>query len=219
MANPNQMLPQCENCMFYRKENNSCAKHRIFFPMIEWQMLCKDWANEGDLFDFSMLDEGGLYYYSASQEDVIFQPLRSFEALEKPLIGVRIRRDEEYGWVIYVGKNNQFLPAPNGYVTVKVNERKSKFTVVNAERNLAIEMITGNIGDWKMIYHKQQAYMLRSMESDSLLFDWMDTFIDVNAYVANSFVPSFLAFLEVDDSEQNLYTLSPDLLVYEAYKR
>jgi hypothetical protein len=213
--------PQCENCDFYNhnaRDNFKCSKHRFVMPLVDWQIVCRDWMYQGEGVDFSGLQKEALHYYSEASGELIHAPLKDFKSLKRMMLSVRLRRDEEFGWIISVGKQSQFFPAPGNVVTINISRRKCKFQVVNTERNLAVEMIPNEDGTWQTNYHTQRAFMLYSIESPQLLHDWLNAFMDVDELIKNSFVPSVFAFLEVVGN-YNDYHLYADSLVYGKYMR
>lgn len=214
--------PECQNCDFFRKRDDAsddavCMKHNFVMPRIDWQTICKDWQTNNETVSFQDMEEEMLYYYSYGSGDILIAPLAHFRQLQFPLISVSVRQDKSLGWVIYPRKQNQFFPAPDSLVTVYVGERKSKFQIVNMERNLAVEMVPRSHG-WEKQVHTQQVFMLGSLESPNLLYDWSQSFMDFDAFIDDSFSPSLFAFLEVLDHTGE-YVLHPDLLTYEKYVR
>jgi hypothetical protein len=140
------------------------------------------------------------------------------EDIQSLLISVSVRRDEQHGWIIFPRQYRHYFPEPDTRLIVIVGERKSAFQVINAERRLAAEMIPVGRGNWESHYHTQYVFMLYSLESPDLLYDWLNTIIDVDRMVADSIAPSFFAFMEVRNRNRE-YVLHADLLAYSDYLR
>jgi len=213
--------PECQNCDFYRlraEGGQHCAKHQFVMPSADWQTICRDWQHDNQPIDFEGMEPGMLYYYSWGSGDILIAPMGHFSQLQHPLISVSIRKDKQLGWVIYPRKQTIFFPEPDEMVTVYVGDRKSKFQVVNTERTLAKEMIPCEDGGWETQYHTQRVFMLHSLESPDLLYNWTQSFMDFDAYITDSFSPSLFAFIEVIHQGRE-YILHPDLLTYEKYIR
>lgn len=211
--------PDCLNCVFYKKQaknHHHCSKHDFVMPSIDWQVVCADWQGQPDnpnRLPFKP-EAGGLYYYSWTR-GLMVQPLVAFHELNDVLISVSLRQDEKYGWVIFPRKQTHYFPPPQELVNVVIDGRVCKFQVVNEERNLAAEIIPTEDG-WDEQYHSRQIFMLYSVESPTLIYDWLKTVMNIDAYIADTIAPSVFAFLEVAGNDVD-YALFPDLLVYQQY--
>ncbi|XWX04189.1 hypothetical protein VZO05_01280 [Aggregatilineales bacterium SYSU G02658] len=220
MTNPQtEFFPQCENCDFFNAAGTlyeRCRRHRFIMPEVNWQIVCRDWMTGGETVDFSALQPETLHYYAAGSDAVKHAPLRRFADLNRMLISVRLRQDEQYGWVIYVGgERSHYFPAPGEDVNVLISRRNCKFQIANPPRHLATEMIAQK-GAWREVTHKKQAFMLYSREHHQLIYSWLRSFMDIEAYVAKSFAPNIFAFLEVVGNNTD-YVLYADTLVYHPY--
>jgi hypothetical protein len=136
---------------------------------------------------------------------------------------VSIRRDLELGWIIYPRKQYEYFPEPGKWVTIRVGERKSKFEVANEERKLAIELIPNEANEednkWEKQHHMQQVFMLHSVESPDLLYEWYNDLIDIEAFAKSNAVSASLhAFLQIEEAGSE-YRLMADLLNYQNYVR
>lgn len=212
--------PQCENCDFFKHEEQSarkCAKHNFVMPALDWQVVCKDWQHARQGVDFDQFEPKTLYYYSYGLGDVIFSVFQRFEALKKPYLTVILRQDEEFGWVIYPRNRNIFFPAPNAYIAVQIGESRRKFQVVKAERRIAYEPMPKGV-DMTIIDHAREFLMLKSIESPTLIYDWLNQFLDLPRLLSDHAMPSLLAFLEVTEAGQE-YVLYADMLMYGKYAR
>ena len=214
-----KFFPQCENCDFFNAQgapHERCRRHQFVMPNVDWQIICRDWATEGETVDFSALQPGTLYYYAAGSDAVKHAPLRPFADLKRMLISVRVRQDEQYGWVIYVGdRSSHHFPSPGADVNVRISRRNCKFRIANPSRDLAAEMILQQ-GEWRAMIHQKPAFMLYSCEHRELLYSWLCSFMDMEAYSKNSFVPNIFAFLEVVGNNTD-YLLYADALIYQQY--
>lgn len=212
--------PDCTNCAFYNKQakhHRHCGKHSFVMPLIDWQMICADWQTKLPHLQVQLPftpERQMLYYYSMARGFIV-QPLVAFTQLNNVVISVSLRRDEAYGWVIYPRRQTHFFPPPQELVNVVIDGRTCKFQVVNEERNLATEIIPTEDG-WDEQFHSRQIFMLYSVESPTLLYDWLKTIMDIDAYIANTLSPSVFAFLEIAGNDVD-YALFPDLLFYEQY--
>lgn len=215
------LYPQCENCDFYDHVTESaykCRRHRFVMPDVDWQIVCRDWAHGGEGVDFSALEPDTLHYYSAASGDIVHAPLRPFADLQRMLVSVRLRRDKEYGWVIYIGTNsNHHFPAPGARVNVLISRRRCKFQIANPQRELAKEMIPAD-GTWQEVHHTQHSFMLYSTEHHQLIYSWLNSFMEIDRYIESSFVPSVFAFVEVMGNNED-YILYADSLAYRQYLR
>ena len=213
--------PDCSNCKFYKDEDTyterRCAKHDFVMPRLDWQIVCKDWERDGERLDVEM-DEGILYYYSGGSGEMVYAPIGPFEDVQSILVSVSVRRDEDHGWIIFPRQYRHYFPEPDTRLVVVVGQRKCAFQVINAERRLAAEMIPSDSGNWETHYHTQHVFMLYSLESPDLLYDWLDSVIDIERMIADSLAPSIFAFVEVRKRNQE-YVLHADLLAYGDYLR
>lgn len=218
---PTVAHPACENCDHYRKPDgdheHTCQKHTFVMPYLDWHTLCRDWQHQQQTHEsVKLLSRQRLYYYS--YDAGLQAEVGHFQELTYRRLSVSVRQDRDLGWVIFPRSYQRFFPAPDTFVNVLVGDRLRKFQVVNAERNIAVEMIPRRDGEWDVQYHTQQVFMLYSVESPDLLYDWMQTFMDVDAYIRQSFHPSLFAFVDVMQ-QTGEYTLRPDMLVYQQYLR
>lgn len=215
------LYPQCENCDFYDQvaaHHQRCRKHGFVMPEVNWQIVCRDWAAGGESVDFSALEAGTLHYYAAGSDDITHAPLRKFVDLKRMILSVRLRHDNEYGWVIYVGSSlSQFFPTPGTHVNVVISRRNCKFQITNPQRTMATEMIAQR-GMWQEVQHTQQSFMLYSTEHHELIYSWLNSFMRVDEYIENSFVPSLFAFIEVIGNDTD-YVLYADTLAYRQFLR
>ncbi len=213
------LYPQCENCDFYDRVTESaqrCRKHKFTMPEVEWQIVCRDWIHGGEQADFGSLEANTLHYYAAGSEDITHAPLRRFSDLKNTMVSVRLRRDKEYGWVIYLGAHSsRHFPSPGTHVNVMISRRSCKFQIANPLREMAKEMIPQH-GSWQEVRHTQQSFMLFSMEHHQLVYSWLNSFMDIDRYIEESFVPSVFAFMEVGGKNSE-YTLYADTLAYRQY--
>ena len=213
--------PRCENCDFYRLRapgRRHCGRFDFTMPIIGWSTLCKSWQHQGEGVDFDRMEDETLYYYSIGTGDLKTAILARMQDLQSMVISVNIRQDRELGWVILPRHNFNYFPTPDTPITIIVGNRRCKFQVINIERNLAIEMVPGENG-WEPQYHTTQVFMLASLESGDLLYEWLDTFLHMGQYLEDSRLnPSIFAFIQVL-SAPNTYSLTPDLLAYQAYMR
>ncbi len=214
-----EFFPQCENCDFFNAAgtlHERCRRHRFIMPEVNWQIVCRDWMTGGETVDFSALQPETLHYYAAGSDAIKHAPLRRFADLNRMLISVRLRQDSQYGWVIYVGSNrSHYFPAPSEDVNVLISRRNCKFQIANPPREMAREMIFQR-GEWREVQHKQTSFMLYSREHPQLIYSWLCSFMDIEAYIAKSFAPNIFAFLEVVGNNTD-YVLYADTLVYHPY--
>lgn len=216
-----ELRPECENCDFFKRTatgRHLCEKHTFQMPLVDWHILCKDWRHEGKKVEWHNLKEGVLYYYSAASGKIVRAEIATFQHLQRLVLSASVRQDEELGWVIVPRHYHAYFPAPDTLITVHVGERRSKFHVVNTERKIAIEMIPVEKGQWDAQYHTQQVYMLASMESPDLLYDWLSSFMDITAYLQQSFAPSVVTFIEVIRNGAE-YALHADRMPYKKFLR
>jgi hypothetical protein len=187
-------------------------------PLIDWHILCRDWQHDQRQIDREDMQAGVLYYYSSATGQLRLSEVGPFTQLQRLVISVSVRHDDELGWVIVPRHYHIYFPPPDSLINVRVGERKSKFQVVNSERKIAMEMIPAENGQWEAQSHMQQVYMLTSMESPDLLYDWLNSFMDVEAFLAQSFAPSLVALVEIlrQGSE---YALHADTLAYQKFLR
>ncbi|QPC84375.1 hypothetical protein G4Y79_08370 [Phototrophicus methaneseepsis] len=216
------LRPDCSNCDFFKHGDHfterRCAKYDFVMPRVDWQILCNDWQHEGQNVNFSFEEDETLYYYSAGSGEIIYAPISPLQELQSLLISVSVRRDEEYGWIIFPRQYRHYFPEPDTRVVVVVGDRKCAFQVTNAERRLAAEMIPSGGGKWETHYHTQSVFMLYSLESPDLLYDWLDSFMNLERMIDASIAPSVFAFMEVRNRNRE-YILHADLLTYNNYLR
>jgi hypothetical protein len=215
------LQPECENCDFFKRTASGrrlCAKHTFLMPLVDWQILCKDWRHEGKSIDLRGLKPDTLYYYSSASGKTVRAEIASFEQLQRLVLSASVRHDNDLGWVIVPRHYQAYFPAAETLITVRVGDRKSKFHAVNSERKIAVEMIPVDEGEWETSHHTGQVYMLASMESPDLLYDWMNSFMDLEAFLAQSFAPSLVTFVEVI-REGSEYAIHADILPYQQYLR
>jgi hypothetical protein len=213
--------PECETCQFFRRRSEveaACNRHHFVIPRVEWPTLCRDWQQGTQRLTHPEMRAKALYYYTVSSGQWTQLELAPFSRLRNALFSVLLRFDEEMGWVIVPRQNQMFFPAANSEVTVMASQRPCKFQILHAERRIAAEMIPLKGGQWQRQYHMQQVFMLASLESSNLLYDWMNTYMDVEACLRNRFAPSLFAFMEVQTPNQT-YTLYPDVLAYQDFLR
>ncbi len=211
--------PECETCQFFRRSSETesvCARHRFIIPRVEWPTFCRDWQQGEQRLPKSKMRATALYYYTLSSNTQL--ELAPFSRLHSPLFSVILRFDEEMGWVIVPRQNQVFFPDADSQVTVIASQRSCPFQILHAERRIAAEMIPLTGGRWQRQYHLQQVFMLASMESPHLLYDWMNSYMDVAACLEKRFAPSLFAFMQVDTPKQT-YTLYPDVLAYQDFVR
>lgn len=212
--------PDCSHCVFYNKtakQHRHCQKHAFVMPTVDWHTICADWSGIAeDVQELPFEPESNhLYYYSLGQGQLFYESLGHFNILNNMLISVSLRYDEQYGWVIFPRRQTQFFPAPQALVNVTIGGRRCKFQVVNDERNLATEIIPTEEG-WSEQHHSRQIFMLYSVESPTLIYDWLRTIINVDKYIEDTIAPSVFAFLEIAGNDLD-YALYADLLVYHKY--
>lgn len=212
--------PECENCHFFIRDSKTgitgCDRHQVILPQIDWPLICKDWYLEGETFDLD-LEESILYYYSFGTGELVGLPLLPFDKLKNFILSVSIRRDKEYGWVISPRSNLQYFPPPSEFITVLVGNRRCKFEVVSEQRNSALELFPTDEG-WQAETHSRNITYLASLESPTLLEEWLNEFIDLKQLEADSLAPNILAFIEVVDEYKD-YVLHADMLKYRKYAR
>lgn len=220
MPEPNR--PHCGNCDFYVKKHNGegdCTRYDFVMPTIGWYTICSKWQSQGQSIDLSDLKDRKLYYYSQAQQQVLYAELAGFQELRHKVISVSIRQDAEHGWVIYPRKQYRYFPNTGQFINILVGERNSKFEVINEERKLAFELIPIQKQAWERQDHLQYVFMLASVESPELLYDWYNHFIDVDVYAKTETVsPSLHAFLVINEQDGE-YRLLADLLNYQKYMR
>jgi hypothetical protein len=214
-----EFFPQCENCDFFNAEgapHARCRRHQFVMPEVSWQVVCRDWVTGGETVDFSALQPDTLHYYAAGSNAVKHAPLRRFADLQRMLISVRVRQDEQYGWVIYVSDSrSHYFPSPGQDVNVRISRRSCKFRIANPPRNLATELIPQQ-GTWREVVYQKPVFMLYSCEHRELLYSWLCSFMDMGAYAKDSFAPNIFAFLEVVGNNTD-YILYADTLIYHQY--
>lgn len=215
------LQPECENCDFFKRSASGrrlCSKHAFLMPLVDWHILCKDWLHEGKGLDMRSLKPDTLYYYSSASGKAVRAEIAPFEQLQRLVLSASVRHDDEMGWVIVPRHYHAYFPPPETLITVRVGDRKSKFHAVNSERKIAVEMIPVDEGEWETQHHTGQVYMLASMESPDLLYDWMNSFMDIDACLTESFARSLVTFVEVI-REGAEYALHPDVMPYQKYLR
>lgn len=222
-ADPTLPHPECETCQFFRRRHETesvCTRHRFIIPRVEWPTLCKDWQQGEQTLPAATpaMRAKALYYYTVSSGHWTQLELAPFGRLRNPLFSVMLRFDEELGWVIVPRQNQIFFPAADSQVTVIASQRPCTFQILHAERRIAAEMIPIKGGTWQRQYHMQQVFMLASQESPHLLYDWMNSYMDVEACLEKRFAPSLFAFMEVQTPRQT-YALYPDVLAYQDFLR
>jgi len=216
-----QPHPECETCQFFRRRRETesiCTRHRFVIPRVDWPTLCRDWQQDEQRLTNPAMKAKTLYYYTLSaarQSQLVLAP---FSRLKNSLFSVMLRFDEELGWVIVPRQNQIFFPDADNKVTVIASQRPCVFEIMHAERRIAAEMIPLKSGQWQRQYHMQQVFMLASLDSPHLLYEWMNSYMDVEACLQNRFAPSMFAFMEVQTPNQT-YTLYPDVLAYQDFLR
>lgn len=213
--------PECETCQFFRRRNETeavCNRHRVILPRVEWPTLCRDWQQGEQKLTHPTMRAKALYYYTLTADTRTQLELAPFSRLKNPLFSVLLRFDEELGWVIVPRQNQVFFPAADSQVTVMASQKPSTFQILHAERRIAAEMIPLKSGSWQRQYHIQQVFMLASLESPHMLYDWMNSYMDVEACLRNRFAPSLFAFMEIQTPNQ-MYALYPDVLAYQDFLR
>jgi hypothetical protein len=212
------LASECDTCMFLTHNQlgeRVCGKHRVRLPALDWSIVCSDWAAEGGVMTMTDLEAGVLYYYSSAQD--VRAPFATFLLLANVILNARIREDETHGWVIYPRQDSLYCPPDGALVTIVVDGRKCRFQARKTAREIASELVPAPDG-WGRQRHVRQAYQLVSLESPTLLADWLDTLVDLPRLMADSLAPSVFVFCEVLD-QGALYQLHADLLTYEAYLR
>lgn len=212
--------PQCENCQFFTNrhdDNRQCQKYDFVMPEIDWQMVCKDWRNGNKRLRLN-LTEQMLYYYSYGSGQIRKSPIAPFRQLQNLIVSVTLRRDEEFGWVIYPRQRLHHFPQVGASFSLFIGEQSYRFCSVYEARNVATAMTTMGDNVWEMNYHEQYIYMLYHEDDPNLLYYWANQLLDFDAYMRDCFVPSLFAFVEIIQYGHS-YALHPDLLAYEAYRR
>jgi hypothetical protein len=216
-----QPHPECETCQFFRRRSDtesSCARHHFVIPRVEWSTICRDWQKGEQKLTNPAMRAKALYYYTLSSGHQSQLELAPFSRLKNPLFSVLLRFDEDLGWVIVPRQNQIFFPEADTRVTVIASQRPCVFEILHAQRRIAAEMIPLKGGQWQRQYHLQQVFMLASMDSPHLLYEWMNSYMDVEACLQNRFAPSLFAFMEVQSPNQT-YALYPDVLAYQDFLR
>jgi|GEM_PF-1915998 len=221
-ADDKPQYPECQNCRFFDADavnsERRCKQHDFVMPRIDWQIVCTDWQHDQETLKNSPLEPGTLYYYSYASGNTLYAPIAPMSRLQSLLISVSVRQDNEYGWIIFPRQYQIYFPPPDSRLTLVVDNRRCAFQVATQERRLAAEMVPTGKGKWEAFYHMQQVYMLYSLESPDLLFEWLNSFMDVEAALADSLAPSLPAFIEIRNRNRE-YVLHADLLNYGKYLR
>lgn len=212
---------ECETCQFFRRvseTDSACTRHRVTLPRVDWPTVCADWQQGEQRLASAGMRAKALYYFTQHDGQRSQLELVPFARLKQPLFSVLLRFDEELGWVIVPRQNHIFFPAAESQITIQAGQRPCAFHIMHAERRIAAEMIPLDGGRWQRQYHMQQVFMLASLESPHLLYDWLNTFMDVEACLREKFAPSLFAFMEVRTANQ-VYALHPDVLAYQDFLR
>lgn len=217
------VYPECKNCDFFRRNDvgqPECGKHQVKLPMLDWQIFCRDWQIDNESIDLTNVNPDILYYYSYASGNIIDAEFSPFTELTKPVFSVSIRNDDEHGWVIAPRQHYGFFPSPGEHINVDIENRTTKFQVVTVERAIANAYLVQDTGNWDSRTHIQQIIYLVNLESQTLLYDWMNTYLDLDQIAKKHSLglPSMMAFMRVDTPNQT-YTLNIDLLAHQNFLR
>ena len=227
-------LASCRNCYFYSDvtdQEQKCRRHDFVMPQIGWSTFCRDWSahEEGDTpFFTSIYQEDMLYYYTYNERsDVLLQAeFAPLSFLQTMVLSVSIREDFElrtagginHEWVIDTRRNYTYFPGPQYPFNIMLGDHYYKFEIVSIDRNMTLEM-TSQPGGWEQLRHVQPVFVLRSLESPSLLRDWLHSQLDVPRFreqVSRNQPLSVLCFLQILHYQTN-YRLALDELTYGPY--
>lgn len=214
-----QYLPYCENCKFFRvgkQQEPRCGKHSFVMPRIDWLTLCQQWQGDAQPPSNEGLASDTLYYYSQASDAML--PLAPFAYLQRPLFSVGIREDSEMGWVMLPRLHSDNFPAHDSEILFFIGEQPFTFYVKLAERKIALERFPTGKNTHGAQYYTQQVTMLYSSQMPTLLQEWLNSLMDIGAYLRDGLVPNFFAFVEVITPGKE-YALHADLLVYQKYVR
>lgn len=206
--------PECPTCDFFHQQTHRCTKHSFTMPSVEWYTLCSDWQRDGQQLGDDRLHNDHLYYYSAASSEFRITPLAPFTSLQNLIVSVAIREDAELGWVILPRTNEKHFPSPGLPAIVHIEGESLRFEITNAERKLAIEP---RVGSSKPQAHTQAVTMLHYPQQPDLLYQWLNSFVDMASYHQQKLKPGLFAFVEVLGGGE--YAIYPDMLVYDAIKR
>jgi hypothetical protein len=216
--------PECENCDFFIRNRpeleRRCRAHDFIMPRIGWQVICRDWQhNQHNSKRFSRLDQDTLFYYSYdSDNNLLGAPLGTFPALQRLLVGVNIRQDKRLGWVVQPHTNRRYFPQPGQQLAILLYEEEYLFEAAEVERSVAASMIAGLSGKIEAASHSERVYTIYCLDGPTVLYEWLDTFMHLDDYINESFVPSIFAFSTII-YPNSFYTLRPDLLTYGRFVR
>jgi hypothetical protein len=195
--------PECFNCAHYTKweDIRVCQQHDFVMPRTGAFAICRDWTlhpkHQHDLLhydyvpefleleEFLALEPGILY---ACYRYLKYYAFGSFEALQFPIIQIKIHKDDELGWCFYVNNlYRRFLPDNGTTITLNLDENKYTFKVTDVERVLESGGgRTGPSGEWEIHYSRSVVRAIHCPGEPNALYNWLDSYVDLEGLLTDN---------------------------------
>jgi hypothetical protein len=193
-------------------------------PYAGSEFICSDWLHEGNSSKhFKGLESGFLYNYSY-QSDNPPEKFQSFDKLQNIIVSAVINQDSEFGWVVLLKNEWQFLfPKPNNSIELWFDQTSNEFQVLDIQRSFHAGAMRIEMDKWEHRYETRIQRVLHCPSLSIQVYNWVNELIKLDEYLSRVsrlegsdmlLAIGFFVYLEVVE-EHKKYRFIPDTYYYK----